>query len=213
MNNLLVKKIILFTLSACPIGRSMGTVMKEVAVLFPKLKFEVVYVEIQVEEANHYRIKTNPTTIFVDSDGRELHRLEGFHETNIVKDVIENINQNKVRSSLELAENKETEEKYKIYLLKDSKFEPVEVVYNNKTSIKAPRITVITLLLQASKEGYNNPFPSGTTLELVQFKDTYGIITLKILNDVDEIMIESMKEALQLTLSQYGIKQVDIKIS
>jgi hypothetical protein len=213
MNNLLVKKIILFTLSACPIGRSMGTVMKEVAVLFPKLKFEVVYVEIQVEEANHYRIKTNPTTIFVDSDGRELHRLEGFHETNIVKDVIENINQNKVRSSLELAENKETEEKYKIYLLKDSKFEPVEVVYNNKTSIKAPRITVITLLLQASKEGYNNPFPSGTTLELGQFKDTYGIITLKILNDVDEIMIESMKEALQLTLSQYGIKQVDIKIS
>ena len=213
MNNLLVKKIILFTLSACPIGRSMGTVMKEVAVLFPKLKFEVVYVEIEVEEANHYRIKTNPTTIFVDSDGRELHRLEGFHETNIVKDVIENINQNKVRSSLELAENKETEEKYKIYLLKDSKFEPVEVVYNNKTSIKAPRITVITLLLQVSKEGYNNPFPSGTTLELVQFKDTYGIITLKILNDVDEIMIESMKEALQLTLSQYGIKQVDIKIS
>ena len=210
MNNLITKKIILFTLSACPMGRSMGTVLKEVAALFPELEFESVYVEIQVEEANHYRIKTNPTTVFVDKNGIELYRLEGFHETNIVKDVIEKINENKVKAVPELAENTETEEKYIIYLLKDRKFTPVEVVYNNKTSIKAPRITVINLLLQASKEGYNNPFPSGTTLELVQFKDTHGNITLKFENDVDQAALESMKEALQLTLSQYGIKQVDI---
>lgn len=32
----------------------MGTVLREVAALFPELNFETVYVEIQVEEANHY---------------------------------------------------------------------------------------------------------------------------------------------------------------
>jgi len=193
-------------------GRSMGTVLKEVAALFPELKFETVYVEIQVKEANQYRIKTNPTTVFVGKNERELYRIEGFHETNIIKDVMEKVNQNKVKVAQELEENAETEEKYTIYLLKDRRFTPVELIYNNKTSIKAPRITVITLLLQAFKEGYNNPFPSGTTLELVQFKDTYGIITLRLGTDVDQAALESMKEALQLTLSQYGIKQVDIYI-
>ena len=193
-------------------GRSMGTVLKEVAALFPELKFETVYVEIQVKEANLYRIKTNPTTIFVGKNGRELYRLQGFHETNIIKDVMEKVNQNKVKVAQELEENAETEEKYTIYLLKDKRFTPVELIYNNKTSIKAPRITVITLLLQAFKEGYNNPFSSGTTLELVQFKETYGIITLRLGTEVDRAALESMKEALKLTLSQYGIKQVDINI-
>lgn len=209
MNNSLTKKIILFTLSACPMGRSMGTVLREVAVLFPELNFETVYVEIQVEEANNYRIKTNPTTLFVDENSRELYRLEGFHETNIVTDTIEKINQNKIELEPELAENKETVEKYLLYLLKDGKFSPVEVSYNNRTSIKAPRITVITLLVQASIEGYSNPFPPGTTLELVQFRDTTGIITLK-LASVDQATLETMKEALKQTLSQYGIKQVEL---
>ncbi|MHB1394978.1 MAG: GerMN domain-containing protein [Clostridia bacterium] len=212
MNNLLTKKIIFFTLRACPVGRSMGTVLIEVAALFPELKFETVYVEIQVEEANHYRVKTNPTVIFVDENSSELYRLEGFHETNIVKDIIEKINQDKIKVAPELVENTETEEKYTLYLLKDRKLFPVEVVYNNRTSIKSPRITAITLLLQASKEDYNNPFPSGTTLELVQFKDTHGIITLKLGTDVDQASFETMKEALQLTLSQYGIKQVDLSV-
>jgi len=80
----------------------------------------------------------------------------------------------------------------------------VEVAYNNRTSIKAPRITAIT------KEGYSNPFPPGTTLELVQFRDTTGIITLQLANDVNQATLESMKEALQQTLSQYGIKQVEL---
>ena len=209
MNNFLTKKIILFTLSACPMGRSMGTVLREVAALLPELKFETVFVEIQTEEANHYRIKTNPTTLFVDENGLELYRLEGFHETNIVTDTIEKINQNKIELTPELAENKETVEKYVLYLLKDGKFSPVEVSYNNRTSIKAPRITAITLLVQASIEGYSNPFPPGTTLELVQFRDTTGIITLK-LASVDQATLETMKESLQQTLSQYGIKQVEL---
>lgn len=212
MNNFLTKKIIFFTLRACPIGRSMGTVLKEVAALFPELKFETVYVEIQVEEANHYRVKINPTVLFADENGKELYRLEGFHETNIVKEVIERINQGEIRVTQELVENTETEEKYIIYLLKDRKLSQVKVVYNNLTSIKAPRITAITLLLQASKEGYSNPFPPGTTLELVQFQNTHGIITLKLATDVDQAELEIMKEALQLTLSQYGIRDVDLLI-
>ncbi len=51
----------------------MGSVLREVAALFPELNFETVYVEIhQVEEANYYRIKTNLTTLFVAENGREL---------------------------------------------------------------------------------------------------------------------------------------------
>lgn len=79
----------------------MGTVLREVTALFPELNFGTVYVEIQVEEANRYRIKTNPTTLFVDENGLELYRLEGFHETNILKDTLENINQ----KQMELAPN------------------------------------------------------------------------------------------------------------
>lgn len=210
MNSSLTKKIVLFTLSACPVGRSMGTVLREVTALFPELNFETVYVEIQVEEANRYRIKTNPTTLFVDENGIELYRLEGFHETNILKDTLEAINQKQMELAPELLENKTTVEKYWLYLLKDGKFSPVEAAYTNLTSVKAPRITAITLLVQASKEGYTNPFPPGTTLELVQFRDTTGIITLKLANDVDQATFESMKEALQQTLSLYGIKQVEL---
>lgn len=209
MNNFLTKKIILFTLSACPMGRSMGTVLREVAELFPDLKVETVYVEIQVDEANQYRIKTNPTALFVDENGRELYRLEGFHETNIVKDTLDKINQEKMDLASELSENKETVEKYVLYLLKNGKFSPVEVNYNNRTSIKAPRITAITLLVQASIEGYSNPFPPGTTLELIQFRETTGIVTLKSAS-VDLSGLESMNEALQLTLSQFGIQEVEL---
>jgi hypothetical protein len=188
----------------------MGTVLKEVAAIFPELKFETVYVEVQVEEANHYRVKTNPTTLFVDESDKELYRLEGFHETNIVKEVIEKINQGEIKGTQDLVENTETDEKYIIYLLKNGKFSQVEVVYNNRTSIKAPRITAETLLLQESKEGYSNPFPQGTTLELVQFQNTHGIITLKLSTDVDQTGLKLMKEALQLTLSHYGIEQVEM---
>ena len=209
MNNFLTKKIILFTLSACPMGRSMGTVLREVAALFPDLKIETVYVEIQVDEANQCRIKTNPTTLFVDEKGRELYRLEGFHETNLVIDTLDKIDQKKMDSTTEWVENKETAEKYILYLLKNGKFSPVEVDYSNRTSIKAPRITAVTLLIQASIDGYSNPFPLGTTLELIQFRETTGIVTLKSAS-VDPSRLERMKEALQLTLSQFGIKEVEL---
>jgi hypothetical protein len=189
----------------------MGTVLKEVAALFPKLKFETVYVEVQVEEANHYRVKTNPTVLFTDENDKEIYRLEGFHETNIVKEVIEKINQGEIKVTQELVENNEIDEKYIIYLLRDGKFSKVEVIYNNRTSIKAPRITAITLLTQASKAGYSNPFPAETTLDLVQFQNNHGTITLKMAKDVNETEQELMKEALQLTLSQYGIEQVEVK--
>ncbi|KLU65913.1 hypothetical protein DEAC_c19520 [Desulfosporosinus acididurans] len=209
MNGFLTKKIILFTLNACPMGRSMGTVLHEVAALFPVIKVERVYVEIQVDEANQYRIKTNPTILFVDENGRELYRLEGFHETDIVIDTLEKINEQEIDLMPELAGNEETVEKYVLYLPKNGEFSPTEVNYKNRTSIKAPRITAVTLLIKASIEGFSNPFPQGTTLELIQFREMTGIVTLKSEN-VEQSQFESMKEALRLTLSQFGIKDVEI---
>lgn len=190
----------------------MGTVLNEVAELFPELNIERIYVEVQVDEANHYKVKTNPTVLFTDENDKELYRLEGFHETDVVKEVIQKINQGKIRSTQELVENTETKEKYVIYLLKQGKFSSVEVTYNNQTSIKAPRITAVTLLLEASKEGYSNPFPAGTTLELVKFENTKGIITLKFEKDVEQADLELMKRALKLTLSHYGIRDIEILI-
>lgn len=188
----------------------MGTVLKEVADLFPNLKFETVYVEVQVEEANHYKVKINPTIIFADENDNEIYRLEGFHETNMVKEVIEKIDNGEIKLTQELGENNEIDEMYEIYLLRDGIFSKVDVVYNNRTSIKAPRITAINELIKASQEGYINPFSLGTTLELVQFQNNQGIITLNLTKDVNKDELELMKEALQLTLAKYGIENIEI---
>ncbi|MHB1654319.1 MAG: GerMN domain-containing protein [Desulfitobacteriaceae bacterium] len=212
MNNPLTK-IALFTLSACPIGRSMGTVLREVAALFPEMTFETIYVELQVEETNRYRVKTNPTTLFLDRYGKELYRLEGFRETDEVINVMAKINKDEIMASGGIEENQATIEKYIVYLYRGELLVPVEVEHKNFTSVKAPRITVVNLLIQAQIEGLENPFPPGTTLELVQFKDKKGYITLNLKADINSKSLAKMKGALIKTLSHFGLETIELLFS
>ena len=151
-----VDKIILFTLAACPTGRNMGTILREVGEKYPSIKLKTVYVEIDIEMTNHYRIKTNPTLLFLNREDKELFRLEGFHETEEINDIIREINQNKRSSTQTREPNKGTTENYTIFLLKSGKPTAVKVQHYNETSIKAPRITIINILLNADINGYEN---------------------------------------------------------
>lgn len=210
-----VHKIALFTLAACPIGRSMGTVLQEIAALHPEIEQKRAYVEIETEDTNRYRVKTNPTTLFLSEDGQELYRLEGFKETSEIQDILEKLDRHELTTPPEHEENREVIEKYTVYLYKDKGHElvPLEVEYLNRTSVKAPRITATRLLVQAEAPGYKNPFPSGTTLELVQFKENQGQITLHFPEHIKARLAEGlpkMTTALQKTLSHFGISEVEI---
>ncbi|CAM3792377.1 hypothetical protein [Marinicrinis lubricantis] len=88
-----IKKIMLFTLSACPLGRSMGTVLREVIRIFEKIELETVFIDVQTEMTNFYRVKKNPTTIFIDDSGNEKYRVQEFLETEHVINLLEQINQ------------------------------------------------------------------------------------------------------------------------
>ncbi|UQZ33431.1 hypothetical protein C2I18_07590 [Paenibacillus sp. PK3_47] len=82
-----IDKILLFTLSACPMGRSMKTVLEEWLASENEygITFDVIYVDVDPETTNRYRIKVNPTTIFLDGDSMELYRIEGFKEIEDVR--------------------------------------------------------------------------------------------------------------------------------
>ncbi|GED34102.1 hypothetical protein P9G84_31745 [Brevibacillus centrosporus] len=64
-----VKKIILLTLTACPMGRSMGEVLQEIRSSFPELETETVYVELDAKRTNDFRVKNNPTLLFLSISG------------------------------------------------------------------------------------------------------------------------------------------------
>lgn len=132
-----IKKIKLFTLTACPMGRTIGTVLNELQELMPEIEFEKVYVEIQPEIANHYRIKKNPTTLFLNDVDRELYRFDDFKETKEILKIIEDIQSGKITNNEEREENKTSIEEYTIFLFKTESILPVNVVYQNTTSIKA----------------------------------------------------------------------------
>lgn len=65
-----IKKLILFTLSACPMGRSMNTVIGELLTCKKEFAYEVVYVDVDHETTNRYCVKVNPTTLFLNQIGR-----------------------------------------------------------------------------------------------------------------------------------------------
>ncbi len=206
-----INKILLFTVSACPLGRSMRTVLVELKEHFPDIMYQTYYVDVDIEQTNQYRIKKNPTTLLVGEDDQELYRLEGFKETEEILNIIDEIC-NQVRIPIvPLEENKETNEKYMIYLLDKDSFVPVEMNYTNMTSVKTPRITLINLLIKANMEGLENPFPPNTILKLVQFIGNKGYITLKFPKEVEGEDMMKMKLALEKSLSPYGIDDVDIK--
>ncbi|MBP1930881.1 thioredoxin family protein [Ammoniphilus resinae] len=207
-----LRKILLFTLSACPMGRSIGTVLTEIGDQYPEFEIERVYVEIQTDMANRYKVKTNPTTVFLNPMGEELYRFEGFKETEEILQIIEGIESVQWVGSPILDENRESIEEYTVYLWKENATVPVQILYRNLTSIKAPRITAIRCLLQYQKEGYENPFPFGTELELVQFKDGQGQIDLKVKQKVNEQTVEMMHLCLQKTLQHFGVNEVKMSL-
>jgi len=208
---MLINKILLFTVSACPLGRSMRTVLAELKEHFPDIMYQTYYVDVDIAQTNHYRIKKNPTTLLVGEDDQELYRLEGFRETEEFLNIIDGIS-NQVRISIvPLEENKETIEKYMIYLLDKDTLVAVEANYKNMTSVKTPRITLINLLLNANIEGLENPFPPNTVLELVQFIGNKAYITFKFPIEVKEQDLIKMKLSIEKSLSPYGIDEVDIK--
>lgn len=76
--------------------------------------------------------------------------------------------------------------------------------------MKAPRITAIQQLMNAQIVGYRNPFPSGSTLELVEFNGELGRVFLKIKQKIDGISRKRMEETLNRTLSHFGVYSVEI---
>lgn len=208
-----VDRIILFTLSACPMGRSMGTVLKEVSELYPTITMETVFVDQDIERTNTFRVKTNPTTLFLSKEEEVIARFEGFHETAILNKKIESIEQGEPGEKDTLEENHEVVEVYTIYLYKREKAMPVEIEYVNQTSVKAPRITAIKVLLDTQRNGFINPFPSDAELTLVQFDKERG----KIFVSMDELPTQEaytrMHELVEKTLSHYGVSSIDLIIN
>jgi hypothetical protein len=204
----LVRKMMLFTLSACPMGRSMNTVIGEILTCKNDLAYQVVYVDVDYETTNRYRVKMNPTTLFFDLNGRELYRIEGFMETAEVWKLFSQIEEGSLRSEEPREENRETNETYTLYLYHNGHIVPVEEEVKNLTSVAAPRITVIQQLLRTRPEGFDNPFPVDTSLDRVAFHNQYGVVTLRAQNEVGKQETERMKELLTRTLNAYGITEV-----
>lgn len=205
-----VTKILLFTASACPMGRTMGAVLREVGERCKELIIDTYYIDIHIDHTNHYRIKQNPTTLFMSDDVQELYRVEGFKEAEEILNIIDQIHANQLTMGEQREENRETIEKYVIYLYQEEALVPIEMQYTNVTSVKTPRITLIKLLLHAQVNGLENPFPPSTILELVQFKESKGIITLKEVGQPDQQDLTKMKKALEKSLDNFGIEEVEI---
>lgn len=206
-----VKKLMLFTLSACPMGRSMNTVIRELVTRRKELVHEVVYVDVDHETTNRYRIKTNPTTLFLDGGGAELYRLEGFRETEEVWNLLRRIEEGALRSEPPREENRETAETYTIYLYQNGRAVPVETTVINKTSVKAPRITAIRQLLRTRPEGYDNSFPPDASLERVSFHGNSCVVTLRSAAERSGEETDRMKILLAQTLAVYGISDIRLE--
>ena len=205
-----VGRILLFTVKACPIGRSMGKVLSEIGLRFPDIKIDTFYVEEDIHETNQYRIKQHPTVLFLDHQGKELYRAEGFAETDEITRIIEKINLNEINQVPDYDENQATIEKYKIYLFKAGTPVPIEIEYKNATGVKAPRITAVRLLLETRLDHYENPFPAETVFELIQFEGDCAIITLRVNKEIQPVDMKKMELALLKTLSAFGIKEVKL---
>ncbi|WP_258297335.1 hypothetical protein [Paenibacillus peoriae] len=192
----------------------MGTVLKEVIGTKGDIKSETIYVHVQIELTNKYRIKTNPTIMFLNGSDVEIYRVEGFHETNEILGLINDLDEKHITLKTIYDENSETREDYIINLYQDESVSPIEVIYVNKTGVFAPRITVINLLIQAQKEGYINPFPSFSVLEAVQFNGDNGVVSLKLPDKtISSVDIERMRRLLEKTLSNFGVCSAQLKLT
>ncbi|MFC4600265.1 hypothetical protein [Cohnella hongkongensis] len=206
-----VKKLILFTVSACPIGRTMHTVINELLDRQKDLAYERVYLDINHEETNRYRVKVNPTTIFLDGNDVEVYRMEGFKETDEIRLLIRQVEEGLLRTEAPHEENREITETYTIYLFKNGNPVPVETTVINKTSVKAPRITAIQQLLLSRSEGFDNPFPIDTSLDQVSFHHDTCVITFRSTTEVRKHDVDRMKRLLVCTMRAYGISEIKVE--
>ncbi|MEX2460643.1 MAG: thioredoxin family protein [Paenibacillaceae bacterium] len=186
----------------------MNTVIDEILTCKNDLAYQIVYVDVDHETTNRYRVKTNPTTLFLDNNDRELYRIEGFMETTEVWSLFTQIEEGSLRSEEPWEENRGTIETYTFYLYHNGHVVPVKEEVKNLTSVAAPRITAIQQLLSSRPDGFDNPFPRGTSLEQVTFNDKYGVIRLHTPHEVDKQETEQMKALLLRTLAAYGITDI-----
>lgn len=208
-----VRKLRLFTVTACPTGRSIGTVLREVCSRLTELSCEIIYVELHPDLANRCRISTNPTTVLLDEREEELFRLQGFTDTDELIAAIRDANEGR------LQEDHDCEvpcggaaETYILYLYRGDSLVPYETEYSNPTAVKAPRITAIRLLLQVRAEGLRNPFPSSSVLTEVNFADRLGEVAIRTSETVSSDDRERMRLALVHTLAHFGIDEVMLRI-
>jgi hypothetical protein len=108
-------------------------------------------------------------------------------------------------------ESNPSAEHYTIYLIRNNEPVPVQIEYQNLTSVKAPGITAIQLLLQTMRLGYENPFPQDSRLDLVRFTGSRGEIFITMTEKVSEGQFEKMRRVLEKTLALFGIFEVEIK--
>ncbi|GAE33162.1 thioredoxin family protein [Halalkalibacter akibai] len=205
-----VNDITLFTMSACPLGRTMRHVLEEVTTLLPELTFSIVFIDQEPELTNEARIKNNPTTLIRDKNGKEFHRIEGFKETD---EVIQLIKTKKNYTTLPSgAKREKSVESYTIYLLNGDALEAVDIDFTNPTSVKTPRITAINLLLEADfQPPLINPFPDSATLELVKFEEDLARVYINHeKKTISEHNAYNMKRCLQQTLHAFGIEKVEL---
>lgn len=205
-----VQKIWLFTVTACPTGRSMGAVMREAEIKLKEIDFRTLYVDAEPEPANAYHVAVNPTILFLDAQGEELYRLTGFHETDEIVNTAVRASHGE-RSSGTAPEPGVTgsTEAYTIYRIKEGSLVPVTVEYANPTAVKAPRLTAIRQLLTAEVPGYGNPFPGTPVLQLAEFKEEKAVIHIRTspeeAGNLDPKLAET---ALLKTLEPFGIASV-----
>jgi len=206
-----VTKVLLFTVTACPIGRNMDIVIKEVCTELPQLEFEVIYTDLQHEITNRFCVSNNPTIIILDRMGKELYRVKEFTETDDMLAIIKQTEAGKLTAEKCIDATTGSIEEYFVYLLKDNELAPVRVTYYNKTSVKSPRISAIKCLI-IGEEGYVSPFPPSSELLSVRFDGSAGEVVVRVSPSDLQIDQETMREALLHTLGHFGILQVNLEL-
>lgn len=203
-----VKKILLCTVTACPMGRSMQTVIKEVCSQVQGLSYDIVYAELQPDITNRYLVHKNPTTLFLNGQEEEQYRVEGFVETLELLSILQKVEAGTLKTEQKPEVVLGTNEEYTVYLFKGGSLAPVQIIYPNPTSVKTPRITAIRMLLQARVEGMENPFPPSAELMQLKFVDNNAEILVRV-NPSDLLGDqENMRLALVHTLAHFNIKDV-----
>lgn len=207
-----IHELLLFTVTACPIGRSMQDIVKEVTSQLSSIKYKLVYADVHHEITNQYGITLNPTIVFLDERGCECYRVEGFKETQEIIDLIHRVEWEGLTGSKNIPNTLAKVEKYTVYLYKGNELVPVESTYVNHTAVVTPRITATRLLLKAKKDGLSNSFPQNTELMEINFVNKSASLKIKVFRSVTSMESEKMQIAMLYTLRHFGIQSVEFQL-